>query len=157
MDTQRMSEAENSAFDHKRNQFYIQCARHVLNLAPLPEFKDVIALLEMYDAEPSDENRADLEAAYNALVDERTRREYGYTAVGEFYSGLVHILECVLFSPDSVWSSSVQYFTEACWYAGRAIRCGSHPRDDFAGRAQHGEYKWQDALWKQIFDSEEKQ
>lgn len=143
---------QDEVFEHQGRQFYIECAKHVLNLAPLPEFKDAIAMLEMFDMEPTEENRADLENVYRLLIDERTRREYGYTAIGEFYNGLTHILACVLEDPDSILSSSVQYFAEAAWCAGHDLNC-STTFDNVADRAQRVEYEWQEQLWEELFPS----
>jgi hypothetical protein len=146
----KVTDSETLMFEHQIRSFYIQCAKHVLDLAPLPEFQDAIAMLEIYDGEPTEENREDLKRVYRKLTTKRTRRDYGYTAVGEFHAGLTHTLACVLFNPSSVSSSSVQCFAEACWCAGRALRCSTAFRD-VAERAQHQEYEWQQRLWDKIF------
>ena len=141
---------EDLEFEHRARQFYLGCANHALPLAPLPEFKDALALLEFYDDAPNDENREELKKAYRALWSKRTRRDYGYTAVGEFYFGLRHILYCTLYKTDSVASYDGQRFTEAAYCAGHSLRC-STVKSDIGYRAQQTAYEWQSKSYKELF------
>jgi hypothetical protein len=142
------------AFEHKARLFYIKCAEHVFDLAPLPEFSESIAWLKIYDENPTDRNREALKKAYRSLASKRNQRGYGgYTAVGEFYYGLIHIIYYSLFKPDSAANYDVQRFTEACYCAGEALRCNTAFRS-ISSLAQNKEHEWQTALYDELFGSE---
>lgn len=151
---------EDLAFEHKARLFYLGCANHALPLAPLPEFKDALAVLEHYDEDPTEENREWLKEVYRSLTAKKTRREYSYTAVGEFYRGLTYILYYTLYKTGSVMSSSGQAFTEAAYCAGCALRCDTAFQCDaevhsIGSVAQQKAYEWQDALYRKLFDEKE--
>ena len=152
--------AEDLEFEHRARQFYLGCANHALSLAPLPEFKDALAVLEHYDEDPTEENREWLKEVYRSLTAKKTRREYGYTAVGEFYRGLVHIFYYTLYKTENVMSASGQAFTEAAYCAGCALRCDTAFQCDaevhsIGSVAQQEAYEWQDALYRKLFDEKE--
>jgi hypothetical protein len=57
-----------SAFDHMYRQYMIGCAEHVIHLTSVPEFTCALALLKIYDAEPTKANKDRLAKLYKALV-----------------------------------------------------------------------------------------
>jgi hypothetical protein len=143
-------------FEHAARQYYLRCAQDALPLAPLPEFKLALEYLEWYDREPTKANRKRLMKVYRDLLKGRrySRRAYGYTAVGEFYNGLVHILGRTLLHPDEVCSSSVAYFAEAHWCAARHLHISTafDWAEDKAMRLAYERY-WK--IYEELFFREE--
>ena len=109
----KISEAEKAAFEHRARQFYIACAKHVLPLANLPEFQDIIEQLEFYDNDPTREDRGVLKKMYRKLWSKKVRRDYGDTSIGSFYRGLCAVLRLVLYETHHVSSSFMYEFAEA--------------------------------------------
>jgi hypothetical protein len=138
-------------FDSAARRYYVGCAKHVQALAPLPEFVDAIAVLEAYDESPDEDNLDWLKEVYEALKsDKQTRRDYGYTAVGEFYNGLLSVIEHTIEGIDVISMSETTYFAEAAWCAGRAIN--RDPWKDVAGAALRREHDFQEKLFNELFD-----
>ena len=133
---------------HAARQFYIAAARHALKYAPLPEFEGAIEVLEQYDASPDgcegEDTRGWIEDVYTDLKnDELSRRDYGYTAVGQFYAGLLRIFELVLSGPEIVSLSDPYLFTEAAYCAARAVGAD-------AEEVQRCEGDFQNRLWDEL-------
>ncbi len=133
---------------HAARQFYIAAARHALRYAPLPEFEGAIEVLEQYDASPDgcegEDTRGWVEGVYTDLKsDELSRRDYGYTAIGQFYSGLLRIFELVLLGPEIVSLSDPYLFTEAAYCAARAVGAD-------AEEVQRREGDFQKQLWDEL-------
>jgi hypothetical protein len=152
----KVSQEEQNRFEHAARQYYLRCAKDALPLAPLPEFKNALGVLEWYDREPTKANRKRLMKVYRDLrKGRRSRRAYGYTAVGEFYNGLVHILAMTLLHPGEVHSSSVVYFQEAHWCAARDLRISTafDWAEDKASRLASERY-WK--IHDELFPREEK-
>jgi len=142
-------EVSTKGFNSQARQYYIGCARHVLDLAQLPEFKDAIAVLEAYNESPDEDNLDWLKEVFEGLKsDEHTRRDYGYTAVGEFYRGLLHVIERTIVGIDSVSTTDTFRFAEAAWCAGHAIN--SDAFNDVAGSALRSEQSFQNALYQKL-------
>lgn len=53
--------------NHAIRLYYIRCAEHALKFAPLPEFKDAIALTRWFDDEPDEEKHEMLVEIYENL------------------------------------------------------------------------------------------
>jgi hypothetical protein len=134
--------------NHAAHQFYIAAARHALKYAPLPEFEGAIEVLEQYDASPDgcegEDTRGWIEDVCTELKsDELTRRDYGYTAIGQFYAGLLHIFELVLSGPEIVSLSDPYLFAEAAYCAARALGAD-------AEEVQRRESYFQNKLWDEL-------
>jgi hypothetical protein len=56
------------AFDHTYRQYNIGIAEHVIHLTTVPEFICALAVLKIYDAEPTKANKDRLAKMYKALV-----------------------------------------------------------------------------------------
>jgi len=119
-------------------------------LAPIPEFQRALAELKHFDSAPTKENRERLKQVYRNLCKPTSAdgpREYGYTAVGEVYNGLVRIIHRALFKRDSVLNAVTQYFCEARWCAIRDARTFAENRGvDFAQAALTAEHAIHDTL-----------
>lgn len=143
---------QSTDFDRKVRTYFVECARRVELLAPLPEFKDAISVLVEYDKWPNAGNLNWVEEVYWTLKDgEFARRDYGkHTAVSEFYFGVLHILELVIAGTDSVSISDTIHFAEAAYCARRVIdpRGFNSPAD----AALRRELDFQNALYKKLFD-----
>jgi hypothetical protein len=112
-----------AAWGHAQRQYYIQCAEKSIRLAPLPEFRVALNALKIYDHVPSEQHKTEPRRAYRRLQLGRgtPARDYGYSAVGEFYYGLCCILHASLVG--RMCSSGDTYrFVEAHWCAARVIK-----------------------------------
>jgi hypothetical protein len=121
--------AHTPAFQHCVRQHLIQCAKHAIKLAPLPDFKQAIAMLELYDREPSKLNRTRLNKFYREFSKglKQRMRGYGYTAVGEIYLALLQGLWAALHRPNMSCTGDTIRYTEACYLAATII----DPMDSF--------------------------
>lgn len=118
----KITQEQKDDFEHRARQYYVRCAEDALPLAPLPEFKDALAELKLYDQnlESREELMRTLRTLKTGLGD--PRRAYGYTAVGCFYSGLLHIISASLMASGKVSSCSSFQFEEAFYCAARDAR-----------------------------------
>ena len=133
--------------DHAALEYYAESARHAFKVAPLPEFADVLTVLEEYRNEPNSENKGWLQETLDRLRSTRhTRRNYGYTAIGQYHAALVHIIENVLSGLDVVSMSDTFLFTEAVYCAARALGVEADAK-------QRLENEYQDGLWKRVVKS----
>ena len=132
--------------NHAIRQYYIRCAEHALKFAPLPEFKDAIALIRSFDDEPDEEKHEMLVEIYDALRSHNYLydRDAEYTAIAQFYQGLLKILENVIDGLGEASSSDTFNFTEAVFCAVNIARGNG-------SLAQHNELEYQQALWCEIF------
>ena len=141
-----------AAWRHSIRQYYIRCAKRVIGLAPLPEFKEALNVFEYYDKNPSSERLECLRKVYRKLAADKSTRitNYGYTAVGEIYLGLLHIIWLALHPTQSCMSSDTQRFEEAAWCAARDIRFKKHGYEEQAMRDSD---EAQSAIWKDTVGS----
>jgi hypothetical protein len=143
------------AFRHTSRQYVIRCAKRAIQLAPLPEFQHALVVLELYDRNPDKKNRDYLKRIYRELRrgQKQGHRSYGYTAVGEFYRGLCHIIWASLYGTDTSNSSDTQRFTEAKYCAAVAL----HHKEDISrgpslpSTVQRLESDWQWAVRTELF------
>jgi hypothetical protein len=145
------------AWDHTARQYLIRCAEPAINkLAPLPEFQNALEWLKEYDSKPTDRNRTKLNRVLRELEAGRKtgRRNYGYTAVGECYSGLCHIIRVVL-HPNRKWgisSCSTAQFAEAYYCAADATDPRvDWPRVCWAYSALHHAYDEHMKIWNELW------
>jgi len=135
-------------FDALVRQFYIRSAQHVLPLAPRPEFREALELLEEYDRQPTEENLARLVQVHSDL--ETKQNKYGgYTPSSEIRKGLLNILTSVIYKLDSISSSDVVYFAEVAWTSARTT--GARGLVSAADEAFRHEMGYQDSLFQFIF------
>jgi hypothetical protein len=135
-------------FDSLARKYYLRCARHVLHLVPVKEFKNAIQVLEEYDREPSPENLSWLTEIYEEL---RTRRDdfESYDSISEFYRGLLLVLESVVFKLGTVSESDCIRFCEVAWLAAQPRSSSFVSARDEAFRR---EMKYQDSWRAFILD-----
>lgn len=149
---------KDAGFEHDVRQYLIRCAEPAIKkLAPLPEFHNALAWLKLYDEEPTKQNREYLKVALRGLESGRKSdaRAYGYTAVGECYHGLCHIIRIALYSPDNISNSCTQHFEEACWCAARDIEPRVRPIEYWPDKALHYASDRQWKIWNEVFHPEE--
>jgi hypothetical protein len=132
--------------NHVIRQYYIRCAEHALKFAPLPEFKDAIAVIRWYDDSPDEEKHEMLVEIYDTLRSHNYLydRDAEYTAIAQFYQGLLKILENAIDGLGEASSSDTFNFTEA-------VFCGVNIARGDGSLAQHNEIEYQHALWREIF------
>ena len=134
-------------------EYRIRCARHVIRLAPLPEFHNAVLMLEHFRGGYI--KREQLAKIYRDLNkgNELKMQYYGYTAVGEFYLNLLHILYSTLHPRDNISSSDCVRFSEARFCAASHI---STIDDDLGGLAQRAltdEYGYQAKQYEELFNA----
>jgi hypothetical protein len=124
--------------------YYIEAARHAFYAAPLPEFADCIQAIEWHRDHPSVETHEGMVEQYELL--RWNERDYTrpFSAVKEFYFALRGILEDAIDGVETLSSSRTFGFTEAIYYAARALKID-------AEAAQRKENEWQDALFREVF------
>jgi hypothetical protein len=142
---------DRAAFQAACLEYRLRCARRVLKLAPLPEFRGAIAALECFQ-ESGDDRRKYVAASYKELSrgKKARMREYGYTALGEIYICFLQILWATLHPKNNIWSGDCQRFVEARYLAAECIA----PKGKawhWASGAQHAEYEYQEEQYKEIF------
>ncbi len=140
----KVARDERVAFEHCARQFYIGCAKHVLPLANLPEFQDVIEQLEIYDRNPTDaEDRALLRKMYNKLWSKKVRRDYGYTPIGAFLRGLRLIVRATL-EPNGTVGHPIFDFADA-YDRAFDFMCPDYPGAGFKKEAE-----WQEQFYNEL-------
>jgi hypothetical protein len=138
---------------HACLEYRIRCAHLVKQLAPLPEFLDVVAVLRMYrDGHAS---RSDLKRVQKNLRLGKNMKTaaYGYSAVGEIYRGVLGILYNTLHPKLEMWSGDCQRFAEACYCAANTIDTPEIENDGrpLADVVMQAEYDYQRKQFKEIF------
>jgi hypothetical protein len=103
-------------FDMLARKYYLRCAKHVLHLVPVKEFKNAIEVLEEYDREPTPDNLSWLTEIYKGLRNRQDEFE-GYNSIAEFYRGLILVLESVVLKLGTVSESDCIRFCEVAWLA----------------------------------------
>jgi hypothetical protein len=154
MARKQLTKEELDEFAHRVRQFYIRITEDALPLASLPEFKDAVALMKTYEAQPDVFNRKMLMTVYRRLKtgNKDNRRKYGYTAIGCFYEGLVHTLWASLFRPREVWSSDAAYYAEAFWCAQRDLKI---PYASYHDKARKDASERHTAIYDELFAKEQ--
>ena len=153
-----MTHRERNAIDKVEFQkaclnYRIDCLAHVIDLAPLPEFKKALEDLESL-RDRNLKNTTPLKKVYQDLNRGHKVKMsyYGYTAVGEIYLGLLRVLYRTIHPQDEIWNSDCQNFVEACYLAAGHVS----PSDkmlDWSSYAQKEENDWQDKKYHEIFDA----
>ena len=135
--------------NHAIRRYYIRCAEHAIRFAPLPEFKDAIALIRWFDDEPDEEKHEMLVEIYDTLRNHKYLydRDAEYMAVAQFYQGLLKILESVIGGLGEASSSDTFNFTET-------VFCAVNFAGGDASLVQHNEIEYQQALWRETFPSD---
>jgi len=86
-------------------QYYTESARHAYPASPIPEFAAVLAVLDRYAKEQTEENRKRLRETYDKLRgEEYARRFSGYTAIGQYREALIRVIANTLAGLKTVWS-----------------------------------------------------
>lgn len=124
--------------------YYIESAKHALPVAPLPQFAACIQAIARHRDCPSGDTLEDMVDQYWTLRDNERLYTRTFSAVKEFYFGLRRILEDAVDGVENVSMSSTFAFTEAVYYAARALKID-------AEAAQRKENEWQDALVNEVF------
>jgi hypothetical protein len=152
----KFTQEKRNRFEHNARQYYLRCAKDALPLASLPEFKFAIDTLEWYDQFPTPAHRKMLMKVYRDLRkgERDARRAYGYTAVGEFYVGLLLVIRRTLFHPNEVRSSFSAYFAEAYYCAAWALGDGHRTVPDVALRSAYARYG---KIYNELFPREAKE
>jgi len=148
----KITEEQDEPYQHAIRQYLLQCANHVIALAPLPEFKEVIGSLEFYDQEPTKRNREKLKKIYRDLRRGRKswRRDYGRSALSEIYYGLCGTLQIVLHRQNYFTTGGGFRFTEARYLATEnvTVNLGLVSMDPYLPeKAQNMEHDWQHEVW----------
>jgi hypothetical protein len=133
------------AFDHTYRQYNIGIAEHVIHLTTVPEFACALAVLKLYDAEPTGVNKDRLAKMYKALVG---IGELNDSVAAAMLWGLRGILYVALHPKGSAISHGT-YFREA-------VEMMAHKEPDRSKRrewytARNAEEKFQNQLWEQLW------
>ena len=144
MKESKESSAADRQFTYAALTYYIEAARHALAAAPLPQFADCIQAIARYRDDPSGETHEGMVEQYETLRWNERLYIRPFSAVKEFYFGLRGILEDAIDGVENVSMSSTFAFTEAVYYAARALKID-------AEAAQRKENEWQDALFNEVF------
>lgn len=152
-----MTHKERNAIDRVEFQnacleYRLRCARRILKLAPLPEFRAAVGALELF--QEADDRRKCVERVYKDLSRRKKARmrEYGYTALGEIYVGFIRILYRTLHPANEITNGDCQGFVEAHYLAGGCI-APKGKEWEWASDAQHSEYQYQEEQYREIFDA----
>jgi hypothetical protein len=133
------------AFDHTYRQYMIGCAEHVIHLTVVPEFACALAVLKIYDAEPTKANKDRLAKLYKALV---AIPELNDRVAAAMLWGLRTSLYEALHPKGSAMSNGT-YFREA-------VEMMAHKEQDRSKKchwytARNNEEKFQEQLWNQLW------
>jgi hypothetical protein len=134
------------AFEHTYRQYGIRCAERVIHLTAVPEFACALAVLKIYDAEPTKSNKDRLAKMYKALV---ALPELNDCVAAAMRWGLRGILYEALHPKGSAWSLG-SYFREAVEMMAHKELDRSKRREWYTARNDEG--KFQEQLWKQLWD-----
>jgi hypothetical protein len=133
------------AFYHTYRQYSIGCAEHVIHLTTVPEFTCALAVLKLYDAEPTRANKDRLAKMYQALV---ALPELNDCVAAAMCWGLRCILHAALHQKGTAWSNGT-FFREAVEMMARKEPDRSKQREWYTAR--NDEEKFQEQLWKQLW------
>jgi len=140
-----MTESLEEQHDRGALQYYVESARHAYPASPIPEFSEVLAVLDTYANEQTEGNRKRLRNVYDRLRgEEYARRFSGYTAAGQYREALIRVIANTLAGLKRVWMSDTFFFTEA-------VFCASHKPGINASYQQWLENNYQDDLWRRCF------
>jgi hypothetical protein len=136
--------AADRQFTYAALTYFIEAARHALPAANLPRFADCIQAISRHRDCPSGETHEGMVEQYESLRWNDRLYNRPFSAVKEFYFGLRGILEDAIDGVENVSMSSTFAFTEAVYYAARALKID-------AEAAQRTENEWQNALFNEVF------